>query len=322
MRRSPLLVGILTALTSCTDDTFEDEGCMLVAATVTSCPAARDVALDKLFLPMKCGLDIVGVKGTGERKDIAGQDGGPMPACCYTVDAVDPDPNAKCVVGRPYREGEVSRQAPIEAPGASPRAEAWVRAGAGEHASVAAFSRLALQLMAHGAPTELLRAVHEAALDEVRHAEICWEIARRSGAGAIVPAPFPFGGPVDVACSLTTLSVSATREGCVAETLGAHAADLAAEMAPDPEVRAALRSIADDEARHAALSYRIVRWAMQRGGAEVRDAVRSAFGEPCPRVDTAELALRAGVDPELLDRATRQASDDVIRPASMALLAA
>jgi hypothetical protein len=318
------LIGILTSLGSCSNgpDSYEDEGCMTVEATVTSCPAAKDVALDKLYLPMQCGLDIVGVKGTGERKEITGQDGTPMPSCCYTVDVVDPDPNGNCVVGRPYREGGVLRQAPLEAHGASPRAEAWVRAGAGEHASVAAFSRLALQLMAHGAPTELLRAVYEAALDEVRHAEICWEMARRSGAGAIAPTPFPFGAPVDVSSSLTTLAVSATREGCIAETLGAHVADLAAEMAPDPEVRAALRSIADDEARHAALSYRIVQWAMQSGGAEVRDAVRSAFAEPCPRVDTAELALRAGVDPGLLDRATRQASYDVIRPAAMALLAA
>ncbi len=46
-----------------------------------------------------------------------------------------------------------------------------------EHASVAAFARLAIDRMIHGAPAELVDAAHVAARDEIRHAQQCYGIA-------------------------------------------------------------------------------------------------------------------------------------------------
>ena len=118
--------------------------------------------------------DIVEVLGEGVRKDVTGQDGVTRPACCYPVDTIDNTPG-DCVIGRPYFEGSDAITAPVSGANAShapsSRGAAWARAAAFEHASVAAFARLSLQLMAHGAPTALLGEVHRAALDETRHAE-------------------------------------------------------------------------------------------------------------------------------------------------------
>ena len=47
------------------------------------------------------------------------------------------------------------------------KAEAWRLAGLAEHSSVAAFGRVALELMAVGAPGRLVADAHQAAIDEV-----------------------------------------------------------------------------------------------------------------------------------------------------------
>jgi hypothetical protein len=232
------------------------------------------------------------------------------------------------VVGRPYLEHEIALVAPlVQEQGTvldtkARRAAAWAKAGAGEHASVAAFSRLSLQLMALGAPTELLFAVHQAALDEIGHADICWSVARELGGVTARPGAFPFGESVKVQVALAELAASAVRDGCLAESLGAHVTSVAAELAPDPIVREALTTIAAEEATHAVLSFRLVAWAIHSGGAEVKAAVRAALLGPWPRLDVQELALRTDVEERLLQAAAGDGVAHVLRPAIERLLAA
>lgn len=298
---------------------------MDIDQSATECPAPKDVDVDALWLNLECGYDIVEVLGPGERKDVTGQDGVPRPACCYPVDSIDTFPGGDCVVGRPYFERGRVVQAPLEArTGRSPvatRAAAWARAAAAEHASVAAFARLSLQLMAHGAPPELLRDVHRAALDETQHAEACLELAHRFGDDSTL-AEFPFQEAIDARVPLDALAVAAVCEGCIAETLGVVVAREAANATNDPAVRAALQRIVDDESRHAALSYRIAAFALARGGQAVRDAIIARLQRPWPTIDTRELALRASVEPALLAAAAKRGRTDVVEPALNALLAA
>jgi hypothetical protein len=331
MRKSPLLLSILGALSGCDPgEPFEDEGCMHVSASETSCPSRDSVDPDDLFIPFACGGDkeITEVTGEGTRTTLTRQDGTMREACCYPVKGVDTDPDSECIVGRPYFENGQARRAPIlsEASTAtveeSRRAAAWARAGAAEHASVAAFARLALELLAHGAPVPLLRDVHQAAIDELRHATVCWSLSEHFGGGAVSVGAFPFSAPVAVNGSLATLAASAVREGCLAETLGAHVADAAAELSDEPAVRSALRSIAAEEATHAVLSFRIVAWAMRQGGAEVRAAVRAALEAPWPRLDLAELSERSRVDVARLREAEKQGMARLLGPAVERLLAA
>jgi hypothetical protein len=108
----------------------------------------------------------------------------------------------------------------------------------------------------------------------------------------------------------------------MAETLGAHVMAAAARLAPEPVVREALAAIAAEEATHAVLSFRIVAWALAAGGADVRAAVQAELERPWPRLDVAELALRAGIEAVELEAAAGAGVSEVLEPAVAQLLAA
>jgi hypothetical protein len=152
----------------------------------------------------------------------------------------------------------------------------WCDAAAAEHASIAAFARFALQLLALGAPPELLIDTTRAMEDETHHAKICYALASHYAARNIGPGALAMDGALD-ACTLERAAVSTVIEGCVGETLAALEAVEAAAHVTNPALRKLLERIADDEARHAALAYRFVRWAIERGGESVARAVRAAF---------------------------------------------
>jgi hypothetical protein len=330
MRTNPLLLSILAALSACAEKTFDARGCISATAEQTSCPAAGDLRKKDIWLPGLCGddLEVTGVKSAGTLETVVRDDGTSIPACCYLVEVTDHDQGQECVVGRPYYEDGAARRAPLlgTVPAADDfdarRAAAWANAGAAEHASVAAFSRLALQLMALGAPNELVRDAHRAALDEIGHAELCWRLARDLGGPRVSAGPFPFQAPVALDVQLAELAAATAREGCLEETLGAHVAAAAAALAPDGAVRDALKTIAAEEATHAVLSFRIVAWALRVGGPEVVAAVRAALTGATLPLDLAELALRTQVDTSSLREAAQRGLSEVLEPARARLLSA
>lgn len=326
--KSPLLLAILAALSGCEGEQ-EGTACMALLETETMCPLPDYFEQGRLSVEVTevmsgCGGDeIVDITGEGKRADLTSS---PYPRCCYPVKFIHHERSSCAVDGRPYYDAGLAVLAPLRSTaetGAPPssQAAAWARAGAAEHASVAAFARLALELMALGAPNELLRSVHQAAVDEVGHADLCWALAKRCGGPEVCAAAFPIRD-VTLASSLADLAASAVRDGCLAETLGAEALTAVAELAPDPVVRAAMTQIAREEVTHAVLSFRIVAWALQSGGAEARTAVRAALAEPWPELDVEELALRANVSPELVAEAASRAITNVLTPAAARLLAA
>lgn len=282
--RTPLLTTILAALTACTpaEDTT---ACIEVEPDAAECPAAADVDKDEMFSFGWCGINVRSIDGEGELQGSPwGDSGGDETYCCYPVTGRNTEPG--CVVGRPFVEqGEVLAAPAVTGPafavgGDAVAADDWTRIARMEHASVAAFARLTLQLMALGAPADLLADVQRAAADEVEHARLAFALAARFSGRAVGPGPFP----VDPAAALETdpvaVAVAAVREGCLAETVSAALAAREAARAVDPDVRAALERIADDEARHAALSWRLVAWLVRTGDAEVRQAVHAAFHAP------------------------------------------
>lgn len=143
-----------------------------------------------------------------------------------------------------------------------------------ERESVPAFERLAAELAAHGAPAALVREAKRAANDERMHARVMTRLARR--AGATVPRWRPPRGGVR---PLRALAEENAREGCVRETYGALVAAWQCLRAADPKLRAAMRVIARDETRHAALAWRVDAWARGMLSADERaalDAIRDA----------------------------------------------
>jgi hypothetical protein len=142
-----------------------------------------------------------------------------------------------------------------------------------EAASVYAFERLAAELEAHGAPADLIEAARESARDEVRHADAMGRLAARFGAVTERRPPRVRDVPQR---SLASLARENAVEGCVRETYGALVNAWQAAHARDPDVRDAMRAIAADELRHAALSWEVAEWAKRRVAPGQRRAIDRA----------------------------------------------
>ncbi len=158
----------------------------------------------------------------------------------------------------------------VPAVGVDRAALALAEMAALEAESVPAFQRLARELAALGAPRGLRRRASRSRQDEKRHARTMASLARRRGA-TISETNLPSKSlPLR---SIDEVALENAVEGCVRETYGAWLAWQQAQHARDPELRAAMRRIAMDEARHAALAWDIHRWAMPRVGRAARERI-------------------------------------------------
>ncbi len=199
-------------------------------------------------------------------------------------------------------------------------AAGWLRDAQLEHASIASFSRFVLELLAVGAPASLVREAGQAMLDEVRHAELCFGLASRFGGATVGPAPLSMEGAL-TARSLPEIAAAAAVEGCVGETIAALTATRQLARAIDPEVRGALERIASDEARHAELAFRFVRWALDTGGEATRSCVARAFDEALRCVHCTEYADPLAVGQlHALGRLTVREQDEIAATAKRAVL--
>ena len=282
----------------------------------------------------------------GPCEQVVGIVTGPFPdgdLCCYEV-LVQPFP---CYVGRTFFVDEGAVKAELRhggswragKPPAADRvpartrralAEAWARDGLFEHASVASFARFAMQLLAVGAPADLVRDTHAAAMDEVKHAELCLGLASAYFGGPVEPDALPMPAPIAIVPDLPAIAAEVAMEGCIGETVATMQALDALAAATDPAVRAVLERTVEDEARHAELGWRFLAWALDEGGEPVREAVLRAFlgfTPPAPREEALEqLDLRAyaahGRQTAVEGRAiAERVLADIVRPGMCALLA-
>ncbi|MEZ4406626.1 MAG: hypothetical protein R3A52_09135 [Polyangiales bacterium] len=169
----------------------------------------------------------------------------------------------------PGRRTEGLRAATPDAPDAVGR---WLaRAAHMEAASVLAFTTLAGELAALGAPEALVTAARRGADDERRHARVMGRLARR--AGAVVP-PVEVDAPV--ARSAFAVALENAVEGCVHETWAAMEALAQSVTATREGVAAAMGPIADDEMRHASLAWDVAAWLEPRLTDAEREAVNDA----------------------------------------------
>ena len=151
----------------------------------------------------------------------------------------------------------------------------WLEQAEGEHASVASFSRHTLQLMSIGAPSKLLFASQNSALDEIRHAKICYGIV-----GALLGSDYG-PGPLDVEegvekTSLKSIVHSTIEEGCIEETISAVEAHVGAYRSQDLVVKESLSEIATDETKHAQFAWNTIQWIVGKFP-EIRDFVEETF---------------------------------------------
>ena len=190
-------------------------------------------------------------------------------------------PTGRVLPWRASRRSEPERRARA--------AGAWRNNADTEAASVSAFSLLSLDLAALGAPLELVRGAHEAALEEVEHAERCYALARHFGDLAAAVAPMPSLREARVKpCTHASVAVESWVEGAYLETVSAEIARELEASVTDDAVRDVLKLIARDEARHAAHAWAVVEWCLSEDAVRVRSALASvakAMNEPDPSGD-------------------------------------
>jgi hypothetical protein len=192
-----------------------------------------------------------------------------------------------------------------------------------EHASIASFSRASLQLMALGAPPDILAATHAAALDEVEHARIAFAIASQWSDAPEGPGALPVEALAVQPLPLDELLVATFLDACVGETIGAVVARASAARVTDPSLRGLLERIASDEERHAELAWKTVAWAVRAGGFATRRALAEAvfrLDEGLAPLDRAWSAPEHGVlarDEE--EDLRRRAIAEIVLPCARAL---
>jgi hypothetical protein len=260
-------------------------------------------------------------------------------ACCYVV-------LGQCAVGRPWivdgrarlaglegsddwADGIELEPATLDADTRAALADAWASEGLGEHASIAAFSRFTMQLIALGAPRELVRASIRAGLDEVRHARACFTLASAYAGTRVGPGPLDVRGGLAGPFDLESVALTLATEGCIAETVSVILLAAARDRAKNPVVRAMLAKIVDDEQAHVLLAWEALAWMCRRG--QRLDGLLAVFREAEQHVGFGATTERAG-DPaamrehgylsieerrEIATRALRQ----VVAPAARELFA-
>ncbi len=263
-------------------------------------------------------------------------------ACCYVMTTTDTGGGGGGYAGRPFEVAGRPRHAAcgtgegwaeglrFAVDGLSDRLRGrllayWSKLAVDEHASVASFSRFNLELVALGAPSELLASSTRAIGDEIRHARVSFGIASVFAGAPVGPGRIAMDGALDRSGDPEAVLVAAILEGCVNETISAAQARAAAEGTDDPELRTLLVTIAADESRHAELSWAFVRW-MLATRPELRDAAARAFdgfalgAAPAADPDREALAAFGMPTDDALHAVAVQVLSHVVRPCADLLL--
>jgi len=202
-------------------------------------------------------------------------------------------------------------------------AEGWRDHAAFEHGSVAAFAKLTLDLIALGAPPNLVTASQRAGLDEVRHAKLSYALASRYAGRDLGPGPLVME-PIE-APSFARIVQDTFDGGCCGETVATAIARDALEHAGDAAVKRVLTIISRDEQRHADLGWQVLAWAV-RSSEEARRTLAELLRSEPKRSEVASRAEPGSGAPHGLVGNAREADiesqvmREVVRPCAEALL--
>jgi hypothetical protein len=161
----------------------------------------------------------------------------------------------------------------------------WLHDARKEHASVPAFGRVAWQLVALGAPADLVKRAHQSSIQEIDHAERCFALASSYAGEDLGVQPMPelltVGAalPRDPERALEQVATEALIDGALLEDYNAELAATALPDVTDAAAREALIRVVEDEREHARLAWDIVAFCVERGGPRVVKALRQSFAK-------------------------------------------
>jgi len=170
-------------------------------------------------------------------------------------------------------------------------ARAWTEDARCEHAAVASFARFTLQLLALGAPAELVARAQRAGADELAHARAFFGLASAYAGAPIGPGPLVTSDALADGVDVEHVVIATVREGCIAETISLVQLATALANVRDPALRSVLATIVEEELEHVELAWAFVDWALAHGDAHLHAKVTAAFA-------TAETAIPRSPAPE------------------------
>lgn len=239
-------------------------------------------------------------------------------------------PQRPCATGRPFLVGGLARVATtarrtdwtssiapdlegLDGDARAALATHYTEVALMEHASIAAFARFALDLLALGAPPDLVADTYAAMADETVHARDAFALASAYAGRPVGPGRLAVDNALGARGAFDVVE-TAILEGCIGETVAAIEATEALSHTTDSAVRTALERVVRDETRHAELAWRFVRWALESAAADRRRAaldmlervVAAEMTNAASEVETAETPRRILIAHGALDAATRR----------------
>jgi len=141
----------------------------------------------------------------------------------------------------------------------------WLTSGLSEQATILHFSRLAVNLIAVGAPSALIRRAYQAALDEVGHAQLAFGLAQEFDPLGRSHAPGTFEGAEDrhafAGHDLDHVCIQNLGGAGTAETLSLfHVAQYLNEPSLEAREREVLQVVLREESQHILLAWDIAHW--------------------------------------------------------------
>ncbi len=141
-------------------------------------------------------------------------------------------------------------------------------------------------------------ATDDYALDEIRHAELCYGLAAALDGAELGPAPFPAAAQVRGPLDLPALAVEALVQGAYLESVSAEVARALSSRTEIAAIRDILQTIATDEARHAAHGWDVIDFCRAHGGELVEHALETAVVRlPTLEASLAPLAASGALEP-------------------------
>lgn len=164
---------------------------------------------------------------------------------------------SRVIVGRPLLVDGLAHSAAFASPSDAPHTPLH-QAAADEHAAIATFARTLCELMARGAPLELIKRTQAALADEVRHTEMTLNLLKQQGNSTLGFGPLS-AAVAPLERSLTEF-IADVRAGAASERLATEEAQAQADAELDEGRKAFYQTLATDEARHAQLALDTVSW--------------------------------------------------------------
>lgn len=149
----------------------------------------------------------------------------------------------------------------------------WMKRSEAEYLAISTFAVLTIDLAAAAAPADVMSLCNRAAIDEIRHAELCLRMASIYLGQQKQPAVKMSTLPDDPKKSRRAQAIANTLlVSCASETYATTILCTARDQSSDPVTREVLTAIYSDEVQHARLGWSYLRYCIDRDGQRAIDA--------------------------------------------------